>query len=174
MSVTLHTSQGDIKIELECELVPTGSANYLALCASGKYDGTKFHRIIPSFMIQGGDPTGKGTVSTAAFGERLADQPHESLTFDKRGVVAFANTGTASRTGIGSQFFITMDAAAHLNGTCTVIGRVIYGMDVVESIGSVKVDDDGRPVEDVILENVTIHANPFASGEIELRLGEIK
>lgn len=171
MSVTLHTSKGDIKLELACELVPRSSANFLALCGSGKYDATKFHRIVRSFIIQGGDPTGKGTVSRAAFARRMPDEPHESLTFEKRGIVAFANTGKVSQTGVGSQFFITVNPARHLDGTCTVIGRVIHGMDVVEAIASVPIDDKGRPVDTVSVDNVTIHANPFATGELEFNLG---
>lgn len=174
MSVTLHTSKGDIKIELECELVPRSAANFLALCASGKYDGTTFHRIVASFIIQGGDPTGNGNVSRAMFGRRLPDEPHESLTFEKRGIVAFANAGKASQTGVGSQFFITVNPSRHLDGTCTVIGRVIDGMDVVEAISSVRLDDKGRPVDVVSIDTVTIHANPFATGDLEFNMVEVE
>lgn len=167
MSVTLHSTKGNIKIELLCEQVSLPTANFLALCASGSYDQTPFHRVVPSFIIQGGDPTGKGTVSRAAFARRLPDEPNDSLTFDHRGVVAFANAGRPSRTGIGSQFFITLAPASHLDGSCTVIGRVIHGIDVVDAIGSAALNDSGRPVNPIIVESVTIHANPFATKDLE-------
>lgn len=167
MSVTLQTSKGNVKIELFCEQASLPAANFLALCASGNYDETPFHRIVPSFIIQGGDPTGKGSVSRAAFARRLPDEPNESLKFDRRGVVAFANAGRPSRTGIGSQFFITLAPAPYLDGSCTIVGRVIHGMDVVDAIGSVALNDTGRPIDPVTVESVTIHANPFATGDLE-------
>lgn len=172
MSVTLHTSKGDIKIELFCEEVRLPTANFLALCASGDYNGTIFHRVVPSFIVQGGDPTGKGNVSRGAFARRLPDETHETLKFDKRGVIAFANAGKISSTGIGSQFFITLNPAPHLDGTCTVIGHVIHGMDTVDVIASEPLSDNGngRPVRPIELQHVTIHANPFATGELHYKV----
>lgn len=170
MSVTLHTSKGNIKIELHCDVVPRSAANFLALCASAAYTGTPFHRVVPAFIVQAGDPTGKGTHSRAAFAARLPDEPHASLSFSSAGVVAFANAGKPSHRGVGSQFFITLAAAPHLDQTCTVVGRVIHGMDVVRAIGGVELGEKGRPVADVLVESVTVHANPFASGDIEYKL----
>lgn len=170
MSVTLHTSEGDVKIELHCEQVPRSAANFLALCAGGQYDGTLFHRVVPSFIVQGGDPTGKGTVSRAAFGRRLPDEPHASLTFAHAGVVAFANAGRPSSKGVGSQFFVTLAPAPHLDGSCTVVGRVIHGLDAVARVAERPLDDAGRPQQPATLDAVTVHANPFASGHLEFTL----
>lgn len=172
MSVTLHTSKGDIKIQLHCHLVPRSAANFLALCASNKYDETPFHRVIPSFIIQTGDPTGAGLTSRAAFAKRLPDQIVPSLTFDKPGVVAFANAGRPSRRGVGSQFFITLNAAPTLDNTCTVLGDVIHGMDVVRDISRVPCVDL-RPEKDVMLHSVSIHANPFADGSLQFEMKNV-
>lgn len=167
MSLTLHTTHGDIKIELHCRLVKRSCANFLALAASNRYDKTKFHRVVPSFIIQGGDPTNRGKTSRAAFARRLPDEPNASLTFAEPGVVAFANKGSPSPTGVGSQFFITLAEAHHLDGTCTIIGRVIDGMQAVEAIAAVELDDRGVPTKEQYVESVTIHANPFATADVE-------
>ena len=165
MSVTLHTSKGAVKLELNCEDVPRSAANFLALCASKAFDNSPFHRIIPNFIIQTGDPSGTGKLSRAAFAKRLPDEIVPNAKFDKPGVVAFANAGRASTKGVGSQFFITLAEAPHLDTTCTIVGNVIHGMDVVREIASVECVDS-RPKSDVFVESVTIHANPFADGSI--------
>lgn len=170
MSVTLHTSRGDIKIQLECERVGSGCANFLALCASGVYNGIEFHRVIPGFIIQtGGRPSTKSSTSLGSYGaiaRRLPDQIHPELRFDHEGMVAYANAGKPSRKGIGSQFFITLEPTPHLDDTCTIFGRVINGMKVINNIADTQVDDQYQPKEKVILESVSIHANPFANGDI--------
>lgn len=169
MSVTLHTSLGDIKLELHCHLVPRSTANFLALCASGVYTNTRFHRVIPSFIIQTGDPTGTGRVSRAAFARRLADQSHPQLTFNRPGIVAFANAGKLSKSGVGSQFFITLNPSPHLDGTCTIIGHVINGFDVIRAIENVPLRDS-VPLDDVLVQRVSIHANPFAEGQLDFAM----
>ena len=87
MSLTLKTSEGELKIELRTDLVPKPCFNFLALAASGYYDSTTFHRLIPGFLIQGGDPTGKGKGGESIWGEPFEDVFHESLRHDARGVV---------------------------------------------------------------------------------------
>lgn len=168
MSVTLHTTKGDIKIELYCAQVPRSAANFLALCASGQFNGTPFHRVIPSFIIQAGDPSGKGTISRAAFAKRLPDEIHPQLTFDKPAVVAFANSGRPSNKGVGSQFFITLAPASHLDATCTIVGHVIHGMSVARHISSLPCQGT-NPIEPAVIQSLTIHANPFADGSIPYR-----
>lgn len=170
MSVTLHTTKGDIKIELHCHQVPRSAANFLALCASDIYTKTPFHRIAPNFIVQTGDPTGSGKVSRAAFAKRLPDEVVTDLKFDKPGVVAFANAGRPSRKGVGSQFFITLNAAPHLDQTCTIVGDVIHGMSVVRLVSEVECDDNLRPKKDVFVESVTVHANPFADGSMQFSI----
>lgn len=99
MSVTLHTSLGDIKLEIYCEQVPKAAKNFLALCASGYYDGCIFHRCIEGFLAQTGDPTGTGKGGHSAFEDKyFDDELVDSLKHDKRGVVAMANRKSKPNT----------------------------------------------------------------------------
>jgi peptidyl-prolyl cis-trans isomerase-like 3 len=173
MSVTLHTTHGNLKIEVFCESVPKTAENFLALCASGAYDATPFHRLIPEFMVQGGDtslspqntaenPVAKGGMSI--WGEYFEDEIKiPALRHSGRGMVSMANKGPTTN---GSQFFITLKEAAHLDGKNTLFGRVIDGAEeggALEKMEAVEVDKKYRPKsEKVILENITIHANPLA------------
>ncbi|KAG2603955.1 hypothetical protein PVAP13_4NG022300 [Panicum virgatum] len=120
MSVTLHTNLGDIKCEVFCDQVPRTAENFLALCASGYYDGTVFHRNIKGFMIQGGDPTGTGKGGTSIWGTKFADEFRESLKHNARGIMSMANSGPNTN---GSQFFITYAKQPHLNGHYTVFAK---------------------------------------------------
>lgn len=169
MSVTLHTTLGDIKLELHCREVPRACANFLALCGCGAYDACPFHRVSSGFMAQTGDPTGTGKTSRAAFAKRLPDEIVPSLTFARAGVVAFANNGSPSRKGVGSQFFLTVKPATHLDATCTIFGNVIWGLGVVKAISDVEAEN-GNPREEVKIERVTVHANPFATGDLQFDL----
>jgi peptidyl-prolyl cis-trans isomerase-like 3 len=174
MSVTLHTTHGDLKIEVFCESVPKTAENFLALCASGAYDGTPFHRLIRDFMIQGGDTSlsprnspehsiAKGGASI--WGEYFEDEIKvPALRHSGRGMVSMANKGPITN---GSQFFVTLNEAPHLDGKNTVFGRVIYGAQeggTLEKMEAVEVDKKYRPKnEKVVLEKVTVHANPLAT-----------
>ncbi|KAK8807413.1 hypothetical protein WA158_004172 [Blastocystis sp. Blastoise] len=159
MSVTLHTNLGDIKVELYCELVPRASENFLALCASNYYDGAKFHRNIKKFMIQGGDPTGTGKGGNSIWGEPFEDEFHPSLKHNRRGMLSMSNKGPNTNR---SQFFFTYSSQPHLDNVYTLFGHIIYGMDVLDIMEKAPVDAKNHPVEDIIIKNVTIHANPFA------------
>mmetsp|Transcript_13421 Transcript_13421/g.34108 ORF Transcript_13421/g.34108 Transcript_13421/m.34108 type:complete len:104 (+) Transcript_13421:111-422(+) len=90
MSLTLHTNYGDLKVELYCELTPKTAENFLALCASGFYDNTIFHRNVRGFMLQGGDPTGTGKRSKSIWGGKFEDEIQTSLRFGRRGLLAMA------------------------------------------------------------------------------------
>lgn len=160
MSVTLHTSLGDVKIEVFCEQVPKTANNFLALCASNYYDGTIFHRNIKGFMIQGGDPTGTGKGGKSVYESgKFEDEIVSSLKHSKRGIVSMANSGPNTN---GSQFFITYKAHGHLNGKYTVFGHVIDGLDTLDRMERVPTGQGDRPLEDIQLNSVTIHANPLA------------
>ncbi|MFP4174912.1 MAG: peptidylprolyl isomerase [Halobacteriales archaeon] len=165
-TAVLHTSEGDIKIELYDERAPRTVENFLGLATGEKewtdpdtgedvegeplYDDVLFHRVIDGFMIQTGDPTGTGRGGP---GYTFDDEFHDELRHDGAGVVSMANSGPNTN---GSQFFITLDETPHLDDRHAVFGRVTDGMDVVREIGGVDTDANDRPVEDVVLESVTV------------------
>ncbi|ESP05034.1 hypothetical protein LOTGIDRAFT_185007 [Lottia gigantea] len=160
MSLTLDTDVGEIKIELFCEQVPKSCHNFLALCASGYYDDTVIHRNIKGFMAQMGDPTGTGKGGDSIWGGKYEDEFRESLKHSCRGIVSMANNGPDTN---GSQFFITFSKQPHLDMKYTVIGRVIDGMDTLDTLEKIPVDEKTyRPLNPVMLRTVNIHANPIA------------
>lgn len=125
---TIETEKGDITIELYADRAPLAVNNFIFLASEGWYDGVSFHRVIPGFVAQAGDPSGTGFGGP---GYAFDTETHDSLAFDGPGVVAMANAGPGSN---GSQFFITYAPASQLNCGYTIFGRVIAGMDVVESL----------------------------------------
>ncbi|RKP08843.1 cyclophilin-like protein [Thamnocephalis sphaerospora] len=160
MSVTLHTDLGDLKLELFCEAVPKAAENFLALCASGYYDNVLFHRNIPGFMIQTGDPTGTGKGGNSIWGRKFEDEIRSTLKHNARGIVSMANSGPDTN---GSQFFITYAKQAHLDTKYTVIGKVIDGADTtLDAMEKVPVDEKNRPIQEIRIRSITIHANPIA------------
>ena len=220
MAVTLRTNMGSLKLELFCEDCPKACENFLALCASGYdpspfslqmtglvwsvsnthththryYDGTKFHRCIKQFIIQGGDPTGTGKGGESCWGGYFKvctpsspccvlskqkehniptlnhttqrdttpqDEVKQHLRHNTRGMVSMANRKGQQDTN-GSQFFITFSKQPHLNDVNTVFAKVIHGWDTLDKLEKVPADAKGRPQKEVVLEGVTIHANPLA------------
>lgn len=159
MAVTLHTNVGDLKLELFCDEVPKSTENFLALCASGKYDGTVFHRVIKGFLAQGGDPTNTGDGGQSIWGRPYEDEIVDHLKHDRRGVVSMANGGPDTNE---SQFFVTFAKQRQLDGKYTVFGMVINGFDVLDVIERAAVDEEDRPLREIKVESVTIHANPIA------------
>ena len=160
---TLHTSLGDIECTLFAEDCPVTVGNFVGLAentiewkAPGKandrplYDNTLFHRIIPDFMVQAGDPLGTGMGGP---GYRFGDEFVDRRKHDKPGMLSMANAGPGTN---GSQFFITHAATPWLDGRHTVFGEVTKGMDVVEKMVAVPRDGSDRPKEDVVLKTVKI------------------
>ena len=127
-TATIKTNRGDIVIQLFADKAPMTVNNFVALARDGFYDGVKFHRVIPDFMVQTGDPTGTGRGGP---GYRFPDEIHPELRHDGPGVVSMANAGPNTN---GSQFFITHVATPWLDGKHTVFGRVLQGQEVVDSI----------------------------------------
>jgi len=161
MSVTLHTNVGDIKIEVFCEAVPKTAENFLALCASGYYDGSPFHRLIPAFMIQTGAPPGQPKAGQSIWEEQFEDEIRPTLRHNARGIVSMANKGPGTN---GSQFFICFDKAPHLDGQNTVFGHVLGddSMATLAKLEASEVDKKNRPKQELRIESVEIHANPLA------------
>ena len=122
------TAKGDIVCELYADRVPMTVENFVNLARAGFYDGTTFHRVIPGFMAQGGDPTGTGRGGP---GYEFADEFHPTLRHDAAGTLSMANAGANTN---GSQFFLTFGPTPHLDNRHSVFGRVTEGMDVLRSI----------------------------------------
>ena len=165
LTATLTTTQGTVTVRLFPDHAPKTVRNFVELAEGGRewtnpgtrvtskdklYDGTIFHRVITGFMIQGGDPLGTGTGGP---GYRFADEIHPDLRFDKPYLLAMANSGPGTN---GSQFFITTVPTPWLTGKHTIFGEVISGADVVENISRVQTVPGDRPVQDVVLQSVTI------------------
>ena len=146
----LDTNMGVIKLELFASETPITVQNFVKLCKSGFYDGLTFHRVIDGFMIQGGCPRGDGTGDP---GYAIKDEFVASLEHDTPGTLSMANAGP--NTG-GSQFFITLAPTPWLNGKHTVFGRVIEGIEVVQSIGKVRTGNNDRPLEAVKIKTAKI------------------
>ena len=148
-NATLHTSHGAIEVELFPADAPKTVENFETLAGKGFYDGVIFHRVIPDFMIQGGDPTGTGSGGPGyTFEDEASGHPVA------RGALAMANAGPDTN---GSQFFIvTADACQWLDGKHTVFGQVVSGMDVVDTISAVDRDTSDRPKESVTIERVEL------------------
>ena len=146
---TLHTNHGPIEVELYPEDAPKTVENFERLARDGFYDGVVFHRVIPDFMIQGGDPTGTGTGGPGyTFEDEINDHKIE------RGALAMANAGPNTN---GSQFFIvTAESCPWLDGKHTVFGRVTGGMDAVDSISATETDAGDKPHEPVVIERVEL------------------
>lgn len=149
-TVTFKTNHGTFSAELFEDAAPLTAKNFRTLIEKGFYDGVIFHRVIDGFMIQGGDPTGTGRGGP---GHTIDDEFGEGLKHSGEGILSMANAGP--NTG-GSQFFVTLAATPWLDGKHAIFGRVTEGMDVVRKIGKVKTGRGDRPVEDVVMEKVTV------------------
>ena len=146
----VQTNQGAFTIELLEDRAPKTAQNFIDLAEKRFYDGIIFHRVIPGFMIQGGDPTGTGRGGP---GYTIPDEFHPELRHTEDGFLSMANSGP--NTG-GSQFFITLDATPWLDGKHAIFGKVVDGLDVVRSIGSTATGPGDRPLEEVVMESVKI------------------
>jgi peptidyl-prolyl cis-trans isomerase A (cyclophilin A) len=166
----LKTSMGDIVIQLYEEKAPKTVANFVELATGAKewtdpksrekvkralYNGTIFHRVIPGFMIQGGDPLGNGTGGP---GYRFEDEFHQDLKHSKPGILSMANAGPNTN---GSQFFITDKATPWLDGKHSVFGEVIKGQNIVDAIANVPRDFRDRPVKDVVIQELVISRGSY-------------
>ncbi len=175
LTATLRTNRGTVVVRLFPDHAPKTVRNFVELAEGGRdwtdprtrqtgpaklYDGTIFHRVIPNFMIQGGDPLGTGTGGP---GYTFADEFHPDLTFDRPYLLAMANAGPGTN---GSQFFITTAPTPHLNRRHTIFGEVVSGSEVVDAISKAQTGRNDRPVDDVVLESVVIERDggPAGSG----------
>ncbi|XP_028130220.1 peptidyl-prolyl cis-trans isomerase-like 3 isoform X2 [Diabrotica virgifera virgifera] len=160
MAVTLHTDLGNLKLELFCESCPKACENFLALCASDYYTGCLFHRNIKGFIVQTGDPTGTGKGGTSIWGKKFEDEFKEQLKHSERGTISMASNGPNTN---GSQFFLSYAAQPHLDLKYTIFGKVIDGLETLDELEKLPVNPKNyKPLTDVRINSVTIHANPIA------------
>lgn len=152
--VTLETNEGTIKLTLYPKVAPKAVENFTGLVEKGYYDGVIFHRVIPNFMIQGGDPTGTGRGGQSLWGKPFADECSEEVTFSRKGLLAMANAGPGTN---GSQFFITTAPTPWLNGNHTIFGEVIEGYETVQLIESSETTASDKPVSDKVIKKATVH-----------------
>lgn len=149
--LVVQTNKGPFTIELDRETAPCASASFVSLAQKGFFNGTNFHRIVPGFVIQGGDPTGKGTGGP---GYSTVDVPPDDAKYTK-GVVALAKTLSEPPGTAGSQFFVVTAEDSGLGPDYAVLGKVVEGLDVVEKIGKLGGPDE-RPTENVEIETVKV------------------
>ena len=158
LNVTFETSLGNFKAELYAKECPETVWNFVNLIEGRQetvrqgpyFDGLVFHRIIEGFVIQGGCPEGSGMGGP---GYRFGDEFHPDLKHTGPGIFSMANAGPGTN---GSQFFITLNPTPHLDGRHSVFGKVTEGMDIIEKIGKVATDAMDRPLDDVVMQKVTI------------------
>jgi peptidyl-prolyl cis-trans isomerase A (cyclophilin A) len=171
LTATLRTNQGTIVVRLFPDQAPQTVKNFVELAEGSRqwrdpksgqattarlYDGTIFHRVIPQFMIQGGDPLGSGRGGP---GYEFADEFAPELSFDRPYLLAMANAGPGTN---GSQFFITTVPTPHLNRKHTIFGEVVSGSEIVDAISNARTGRNDRPVNDVVLESVVINRGDAA------------
>ena len=149
-SATIETSRGKIVVDLFAKDAPKTVNNFVFLAREKFYDGTTFHRVIPDFMVQGGDPKGTGTGGP---GYKFEDETRGNPNKHKVGSLSMANAGPNTN---GSQFFITLGPTPHLDNRHSVFGEVVDGLDVVKKIGRVRTGAQDRPATDVVINKVTI------------------
>jgi len=160
MSVTFHTSLGDLKFEIFCDTAPKTSFNFLALCASNYYENSIFHRNMRGFMLQGGGIGSSGKGGESIWGGAFQDEFHPNNIHDKRGVLSMANKGPNTNA---AQFFVTYERQPHLNNVYTVFGRLLEGWEVLDKMEKMPVKSQTtKPVDPPVIHGVTIHANPLA------------
>lgn len=165
--VTIEMENGNtIKVELYPDIAPNTVRNFISLVQKGFYNGTIFHRVIPQFMIQGGDPegTGMGGPGYSIKGEFTYNGFKNDLKHD-RGVISMARS--SSPNSAGSQFFIMVEKAPHLDGQYASFGKVIEGMEEVDRIVSVKRNRNDRPLEDQKMKSVSVDTFGEDYGEVE-------
>lgn len=161
--VILHTTAGSLRLELFAKQTPQTSRNFLQLCLDGYYNDTVFHRLVPSFILQGGDPTGTGSGGESSYGEPFADEFHSRLKYNRRGLLGMANSG--GKNDNGSQFFLTLGETPELNGKNTIFGRISAEGDTIYNLMKMAeadvVEGTDRPMYPSKVTGAEIIQNPF-------------
>jgi len=151
--VTFQTSQGDFEVTLFPEVAPKAVENFVKLAQKNYYNGTVFHRVIPNFMIQGGDPQGTGMGGSSIWNKEFEDEVTSDVRFNRAGLLAMANRGPNTN---GSQFFITTAATSWLDKKHTIFGEITKGYDVVQKIERTKTGAQDRPMEPQVIRQLVV------------------
>jgi peptidyl-prolyl cis-trans isomerase-like protein 2 len=168
--VQIQTSHGNINVELHCDIAMRTCWNFIELSQRGYYNNTSFHRLVPGFMVQGGDPTGTGTGGTSAWGNSFKDEFDNRIWHETRGVLSMANSGPNTNK---SQFFITFAKTEHLNNMHSVFGRVVGGMATLDRIEAVGADSKEKPLGPITINEIVVFTNPVPEADAIL-MDEIK
>lgn len=164
--VRITTNFGQLNIELYCDMVPKTCENFLKHCKNGYYNGSKFHRMIRNFVLQGGDPTGTGTGGESIWGGMFKDELKPNLQHTGRGVLSMANSGPNTNK---SQFFITFRSAHHLDGKHAVFGKVVGGIASLDEMEKIETDKKDRPKKDIIIEECKVFFDPYEEADEQLK-----
>lgn len=167
--VNIHTSLGDLTLELYPEYAPKAVWNFVKLAQKGYYNGIAFHRNIRNFMIQGGDPSGTGKQGQSIWGKNFEDELMTPLKHDSKGVVSMANKGKNTNS---SQFFITYRKTPHLDGKHTIFGRVVDSDSTLKKMEEATVGENDRPLEDIVMNEVVVYIDPFEEFQKERKAAE--
>ncbi|KAK7403619.1 cyclophilin peptidyl-prolyl cis-trans isomerase Cyp8 [Neonectria punicea] len=162
----METNLGDVTIELQTETAPRAVWNFIKLAQKGYYKGVAFHRNIPNFMIQGGDPSGTGRGGASIWDKYFDDEFDGPLTHNARGTVSMANKGKNTNS---SQFFIAYKPTPHLDRKHTIFGRVTSGLDVLSKMEDVPTDGSNRPLNKIVIKDVVVFVDPFEEFQTERR-----
>ena len=159
--IKIETNLGDLVLELHCDIAPRTCTNFLTLCEEGKYDGSKFHRLIPSFCIQGGKPAQEDEVEKSIWGGSFADEFDDRLKHEGTGILSMANAGKNTNK---RQFFITFKSCPHLDRKHSVFGKVIKGVDdvLLQKMQKVPTNKKDRPKQDIVIISTQVLENPAA------------
>ncbi|KAG6067948.1 Peptidyl-prolyl cis-trans isomerase cyp8 [Claviceps aff. humidiphila group G2b] len=155
----VETNLGDLTLELHTDTAPRAVWNFIRLAQKGYYKGVAFHRNIPNFMIQGGDPSGTGKGGSSIWGKYFNDEFDGPLTHDKRGILSMANKGKNTNS---SQFFITYAPAPHLDRKHTIFGLLVDGQHVLTKMEATPTDGSQRPLHKIFIKDIVVFVDPFA------------
>jgi len=165
--VRLATNLGVLNIELDCDLCPQTCENFIKHCADKYYVGSKFHRSIKNFIVQGGDPTGTGYGGKSIWNKPFRDECNPKLQHSGRGMLSMANSGPNTNK---SQFFFTYRPCKGLNGKHTVFGRIVGGIETLSAMEAIPTDEKDRPQSDIVVEDTIVFVNPYDEVDAQLKV----
>jgi peptidyl-prolyl cis-trans isomerase-like protein 2 len=154
----INTNMGSLNIMLHCDWTPKTCENFIELSEKGYFNNVPFHRLVPNFVIQGGDPSGSGSGGSSIFGKPFEDEFYQKLTHKERGILSMANSGKNTNS---SQFFITLKATPHLDNKHSVFGEVVGNYEILNTLEAIGADKKGTPNKEIKILSIDIFTNPY-------------